>query len=223
MNFYVLKDDVTKMLAGELCTVNPAKFQNDMTSFKSRDDILTLLVHLGYLSYDAEYQKVFIPNEEVKSEFVNAIEDAGWEYVVDAIRASDELLKATWSMDEQAVAKGIESVHLANTSILTYNNENSLACVITLAYYNAVKEYTLVREMPSGKEYADVIFLPRKHSDRPAMVVELKWDQSVKGAVAQIKERQYMKAIEAYKGHILLIGVNYDKETKEHRCKIEKA
>lgn len=223
MNFDGLKDDVTKMLAGEFCTVNPAKFQNDMTSFKSRDDILTLLVHLGYLSYDAEYQKVFIPNEEVKSEFVNAIEDAGWEYVVDAIRASDELLKATWSMDEQAVAKGIESVHLANTSILTYNNENSLACVITLAYYNAVKEYTLVREMPSGKGYADVIFLPRKHSDRPAMVVELKWDQSVKGAVAQIKERQYMKAIEAYKGNILLIGVNYDKETKEHRCKIEKA
>lgn len=106
MNFDGLKDDITRMLSGDVCSVNPAKFQNDMTSFKSKDDILTLLVHLGYLSYDADERKVFIPNEEVKSEFVNAIEDAGWEYVVEAIHASDELLKATWSMDEQKVAKG---------------------------------------------------------------------------------------------------------------------
>lgn len=88
MNFDGLKDAVTKMLAGDACTVNPAKFQNDMTSFKSKDDILTLLVHLGYLSYDADCQKVFIPNEEVKSEFVNAMEDAGWEYAINAIQPS---------------------------------------------------------------------------------------------------------------------------------------
>lgn len=223
MNFDGLKDDVTKMLAGGFCVVNPAKFQNDMISFKSRDDILTLLVHLGYLSYDAEHQEVCIPNEEVKSEFVNAMEDSGWEYVIDAIRASDELLKATWNMDEQAVAKGVESVHLMNTSILTYNNENSLSCVITLAYYNAVKEYTLIREMPSGKGYADIIFLPRKYSDIPAMVVELKWNQSVEGAISQIKERQYTKVLEEYQGDLLLVGIHYDKETKEHRCKIERA
>ncbi|MFG6333671.1 MAG: ATP-binding protein [Lachnospiraceae bacterium] len=223
MNFDGLKDDVTRMLAGDACAVNPAKFQNDMTSFKSKDDILTLLVHLGYLSYDADCQRVFIPNEEVKSEFVNAMEDAGWEYVVSAIRASDKLLIATWNMDEETVANGIESVHLANTSILTYNNENSLSCVLTLAYYNAVRDYTLIREMPSGKGYADVIFLPRKYSDKPAMVVELKWDQSAEGAIAQIKDKQYMKAIEMYKDHILLVGINYDKETKEHRCRIERA
>ncbi len=223
MNFDGLKDDVIRMLAGDACIVNPAKFQNDMTSFKSKDDILTLLVHLGYLSYDADYQKVFIPNEEVKSEFVNAMEDDGWEYVMSAIRASDELLKATWDMDEKAVAKAVESVHLANTSILTYNNENSLSCVLTLAYYNAVKDYTLIREMPSGKGYADVIFLPRKHSDKPAIVVELKWNQTAEGAIAQIKDKQYMKSIEMYKDRILLVGINYDKETKEHICKIERA
>ena len=217
------KSMTAEMLAGDFCAVNPAKFQNDMTSFKSKDDILTLLVHLGYLSYDTKCQKVFIPNEEVRSEFVNAIEDAGWEYVMDVIRVSDELLKATGDMDEQVVAKGIESVHQANASILTYNNENSLSCIITLAYYNAVKEYTLVREMPSGKGYADIIFLPGRHSDKPAMVVELKWDQSAEGAIAQIKERKYMKVIEEYKDNILLVGIDYNKDTKEHRCRIERA
>lgn len=223
MNFDGLKDDVTQMLAGGECRVNPAKFQNDMASFKSKDDILTLLVHLGYLSYDEENQKVFIPNEEVKSEYVNAIEDDGWTYVMDAIRASDELLQASWNMDEEKVAEGIEAVHGANTSILTYNDENSLACVIALAYYNAVKEYILVREMPTGKGFADIVFFPRKHSDKPAMVVELKWNQSAGGAVAQIREKQYMKALETYTGDILLVGINYDKKTKKHRCRIEKA
>ncbi len=168
-------------------------------------------------------RRYLFQNEEVRSEFVNAIEDAGWEYVMDVIRVSDELLKATWDMDEQVVAKGIESVHQANASILTYNNENSLSCIITLAYYNAVKEYTLVREMPSGKGYADIIFLPGRHSDKPAMVVELKWDQSAEGAIAQIKERKYMKVIEEHKDNILLVGIDYNKDTKEHRCRIERA
>lgn len=87
-----------------------------LTSFKSRDDILTLLVHLGYLTYDRESQTVGIPNEEVKMEFVNAVEDAGWDSVMNAIQASDRLLEATWRMDENAVAAGILAVHTANTS-----------------------------------------------------------------------------------------------------------
>lgn len=77
MNFDGLKDAVARMLAGMSCKVNPSKFQNDMTSCKSRDDVLTLLVHLGYLAYDNDSGSVHIPNEEVKAEFVNAIGDAG--------------------------------------------------------------------------------------------------------------------------------------------------
>lgn len=223
MNFDGLKDDISQMLAGASCKVNPAKFQNDMTSFKSKDDILTLLIHLGYLAYDSDSQSVYIPNEEVKSEFLNAIEDAGWEYVMEAIRASDELLEATWRMDAEAVAKGIEAVHLSNTSILTYNDENSLSCVITLAYYNAVKDYRLIRELPTGKGYADITFLPRKHSDKPAMIVELKWNQSAEGAIAQIKKKKYSDVLNNYMDDLLLVGINYDKESKEHTCRIEKA
>ena len=221
MNFDGLKDAVIQMLAGVPCKVNPAKFQNDLTSFKSRDDILTLLVHLGYLTYDREVQTVRIPNEEVKMEFVNAVEDAGWDSVVKAIHASDQLLEATWRMDTGAVEEGILAVHTANTSILNFNDENSLSCVITLAYYNAVKDYILVREMPAGKGYADIVFLPKKHSDKPAMIVELKWNRSVKGAVTQMKEKGYIQALEGYEGKVLLVGINYAKKTKKYKCHIE--
>lgn len=221
MNYDGLKDQIILMLAGIHCKINPNKFKNDMISFSSKDDILTLLVHLGYLSYDMEKEEVFIPNEEVRGEFKNAVEESGWDYVIKAITASDDLLRATWRKDEDAVAKGIASIHMANTSILSYHDENSLSCVITLAYYNAVKEYTLIRELPTGKGYADIVFLPRKHSDKPAIIVELKWNKTAKGAIDQIKEKQYFKVFEGYNGKILLVGINYDKETKEHQCKIE--
>lgn len=223
MNFDGLKDDITQMLAGGTCKVNPAKFQNDMTSFRSKDDILTLLIHLGYLTYEESSQTVSIPNEEVRSEFVNAIEDAGWEYVIKAIRASDELLEATLRGDEQAVAEGIEAVHLSNTSILNYNDENSLSCIITLAYYKAMDDYVLIRELPTGKGYADIAFIPKRTSDKPAMIVELKWDKSADGAIGQIERNQYTETLKEYKGNILLVGINYDKKTKRHVCRIEKA
>ena len=103
---------------------------------------------------------------------------------------------------------------------LKYNDENALSCVITLAYYNAANDYTLVREMPAGRGYADIVFLPRKYSDKPAMVVELKYDQSAEGAIRQIEEKNYAKALEEYKGNVLLVGINYDKETKKHSCVI---
>jgi len=63
--------------------------------------------------------------------------------------------------------------------------------------------------------------LPRRLSDKPAMIVELKWDQSARGTISQIKNRQYVKGLEEYKGKLLLIGINYDRKTKTHDCMIE--
>lgn len=223
MNYDGLKDAVIEMLAGGRCVVNPDKFQNDMTSFASKDDILALLIHLGYLGYDYTSQEVYIPNEEIRSEFKNAVEGSGWTPVIDAMEASKQLLNATWELDEEAVAAGIEQVHMENVSVLKYNDENSLSCVITLAYYHAKNEYTLIREMPTGKGYADIVFLPRKKLDKPAMIVELKCGSTVQGAIAQIKEKKYTEKLEEYKGNMLLVGIEYDKETKKHRCMIEKA
>jgi hypothetical protein len=219
MNFDGLKDCILQMLVGERITVDVRMFENDMTTFHSRDDVLTLLIHLGYLGYDRR-GKAYIPNEEVKASFYRAIRDTNWTPVLEACRASDAILKATINGDCEAVAAGIDKVHMENTLILNYNDENALACVITLAYYNAINEYTLHREQPAGKGYADIIFRPRKYSDCPAMVVELKVNRSAESALAQIKERRYVEALPDYEGKILLVGVNYDKETKEHECAI---
>lgn len=221
MNFDGLKDCVIQMLAGGRCFVNINTFDNDMTSFKSRNDVLTVLIHLGYLAYDRDRKEVYVPNEEVRSAFANAVESTDWSPVIHAIQKSDRLLAATWNRDEESVAKGVQEVHMANASLLEYNNENALSCVIALAYYNAVNEYTLIRELPSGNGYADLVFLPRKHSRRPAMIVELKYDQTPESAIAQIKNRKYPKVLEEYAGNLLLVGIAYDKKTKAHSCRIE--
>lgn len=221
MNFDGLKDAIVFMLGGECVQINPGTFNNDMTTFHSKDDVLTLLVHLGYLTYNTETKEVSIPNEEVRGEFYNTISTTKWDEVLKTIRDSDELLQKTWQLDGTAVAKRLDAVHMELTSILSYNNENSLSCVISMAYYSARSEYTMIRELPTGKGFADIVFLPHKDSDKPAMIVELKWDQSVETAISQIKEKRYVNALKDYKGQILLVGINYDKERKEHNCIIE--
>lgn len=222
MNLDGLKDAVVQMLAGEKVPINTGTFANDMTSFSSKDDVLTLLVHLGYLTYDSEKETVAIPNKEVSQEYVNAISTMGWHEVMDAVQASRKLLQALWNMDEDAVAQGIEQAH-QEISILQYNDENALSCTINLALYFAKEYYTIIRELPAGKGYADICYIPRKlYADKPAIVVELKWDKSAEGAIAQIKEKQYVNALKEYHGNLLLAGINYDRETKKHRCIIEK-
>lgn len=222
MNFDGLKDAIVIMLSGGTVTINPGTFTNDMTTFHSKDDVLTLLVHLGYLTYHTETQEVSIPNEEVRGEFYNAISTTKWNEVLKTIQDSEKLLQKTWQMDGEAVAKGLDTVHMDLTSVLSYNNENALSCVISMAYYSARTDYTMIRELPTGKGFADIVFLPHKYSDKPAMVVELKWDQSAKTAIKQIKDKHYVSALEKYTGKILLVGINYDKESKEHQCMIEK-
>ena len=220
-NFDGLRDKVVKLIAGEKVAINPDKFQNDMTTFNSADDVLTLLVHLGYLTYNDNM--AWVPNSEVAQEFINSIEDGGWEEVMRSVRASDELLKATLACDGEKVAELIEQSHQDNTSILKYNDENSLSCVLSLAYYSARKSYIIERELPAGKGFADLVFKPRSNNSNPAMIVELKYDGSAESAIEQIKEKQYTDCLKDYSGEVLLVGINYDKESKKHSCKIEKA
>lgn len=223
LDMYSLKALVTRLIAGESVHVNPDKFQNDMTTLESADDVLTLLVHLGYLTYDFYNQKVTIPNQEVQKEFINCIEDGGWEPVMYAIRSSDELLSSTLDGDEEKVASMIEQAHQENTSILKYNDENALACVILLAYYSAKKDYSIFRELAGGKGYADMVFVPRSNVNKPAMIVELKWNKTASAAIEQIKNRQYIESLKGYSGEVVLVGINYDDgDFKKHVCRIEK-
>ena len=221
MNIDGLKDSIIEMLGGGRCNIDPETFQNDMTTFRNKEDVISLLVHLGYLAYDEEKEEAFIPNMEIQAEFVRAMQDEKWSVVIDAVKDSEELLEATLNKNETAVARAIDIVHMNTTSILTYNSENSLSCCLTIAYYSARKDYTIIRELPSGKGYADLIFLPRKGSEKPALVIELKWDKKVETAIHQIKNKRYTEHIKDFTGKILLVGINYDKDSKEHKCSIE--
>ena len=221
MDFDGLKEDIVEMLAGGRAKVDPTGFQNDLSEVHSRDDVLTLLIHLGYLSYDWQRDECFIPNHEVAGEMVNAIKSVRWTVIANALQQSERLLEATLRGDEQTVAALVEAVHQKNTSIIKYSDENSLACVLAIAYYYAHGDYIFHREFQTGKGFADLVLIPRKNVQKPAIIIELKYGHSPEEAIAQIKERRYQDKVAEYTGDIVLVGISYDKEAKTHQCKIE--
>lgn len=222
MNFDGLKDDVIRLLTGESCSVDTASFQNDLHVVRSKDDVLTLLIHLGYLSYDRNSRTCRIPNREIATEFKNAIvSETGWDVIATAIKQSEQLLYDTIAGKTNQVAKAIDLIHADNTSILKYNDENSLACVLTIAYYTAKKDFVMFRELPTGKGFADLVLLPRTSCKLPAIVLELKYNQSADTAIDQIREKRYIGKLQDYIGNIVLVGINYDKKTKQHECIID--
>lgn len=221
MNFDGLKEAVIRMIGSGRCKINSQKFQNDMTTLDSRDDVLTLLVHLGYLTYDEHTDEVFIPNQEISQEFLNSVSDSAWDGVIQALKRSESLLKNTWVLNESKVTEEIAAIQTETSSILKYNDENSLTCTIFMAYYSAKAYYmNPIMELPTGKGFADVVYLPKRNADVPALVVELKWNQSAHGAMKQIKEKQYTSWLKNYTGNILLVRINYNKK-KGHECVIE--
>ena len=223
MNYAGLKDDIMKMLAGGKVMVNPNTFQNDFSTIASKDDALTALIHLGYLGYDADRKSAYVPNYEVATAFELALQTGGWKEIAKAISTCDELLFETIDGNAERVAELIELAHDAYTSVLKYNDENSLSCVLTMAYFTAPGYYNIVREMPAGKGFADFVFIPKPEykNDYPALIVELKWNQNAQTAMEQIKEKKYPSSVLDYTGNILLVAINYDKATKEHQCIIE--
>ena len=225
MNYAGLKDDVLKMLSGGKVRVNTMTFQNDFSSIASKDDALTALIHLGYLGYDAERKTAYIPNYEVATAFDAAIQTGSWTEIAKVISNCDDLLFETIDGNADQVAKYIELAHETYTSILNYNDENSLSCVLTMAYFTAPAYYNIVRELPTGKGFADFVFIPRANAgNKPAMIIELKYNHSADTALKQIKEKRYQGALSNYTGKILLVGISYEtdgKNAKKHRCKIE--
>ena len=225
MNYAGLKDDVMTMLSGGKVSVNPDTFQNDLSTVASKDEALTALIHLGYLGYDSEEGSAYIPNYEVAKAYQAALNVGSWTEIAKSISRCDELLRATIAGDSEKVAEIIELAHDTYTSVLKYNDENSLSCVLTMAYFTAPGYYNIIREMPTGKGFADFVFIPRANAGkRPAMVVELKYNQSADTAIKQIKEKRYQGALAGYSDKILLVGISYDAEgedKKHHTCMIE--
>ena len=230
MDYDGMKGAVALLMDGGRVPVDISTYQNDMTSFQSRDDVFTMLIHLGYLGYDVETREVFIPNREILDEFKTSTKSEEWTEAFTSFRKSQELLQATWDGEEGKVALLLEWFH-DTAGNKTYNSEAALSYAIQMAYYAAQKYYTTILELDSGKGYADIVYLPSpKYPDKPALLVELKYDQSVQTAADQIRARNYPQRLEHYKGNLLLVCVNYDKEAgahddgyKHHSCSIEKA
>lgn len=216
-----LKEAILQMLVGESYRIDTGSFQNDMTSFKNKDDILTLLVHLGYLAFDERNSSVFIPNEEVRGEFIRAIKNGERPELYQLIQKSDDLIAATLRMDGEFVAQKLEEIHSRFTAPLFYNNEQALRMILMLAYIGRVDDYHICQELPAGTGYADIVLLP-KNQEYPPIVVELKWNKNAKGAIEQIKKKNYIQEIESRTDEILLVGISYDKKKKRHSCVIEK-
>ena len=228
MNMEGLRDDIVKLIAGGDVIVDVSTFSNDMVTFHSKDDVLTLLIHLGYLAIKGSTTLgviVHIPNEEIKLEFKTCVKNNNrYAGVYDLIKNTDVLLNDIWSLNSEAVAKIFDEAHQDHTSILTYNNENSLANVIAISLFlSTTNTYNVVRELPTGKDYADLVYLPKPGVNKPALLIELKFDKSALTAITQIKEKNYLQFFKDYKGEVLLVGINYSKDTKTHQCIIEMA
>ena len=221
MNFDGLKDTVIDLMAGGRAAIDTRSFTNDMVTFANKDDVLTLLIHLGYLTYDFDTTEVWIPNQEIMGEYATTLKVIGWSEVAEALRESNELLNATLAGDTALVEQKLEKIHQSETSIMAYNDEKALSAVITIAYYTARRDYELARELPGGRGFADICFIPRRGVEKPAMLVELKVDKDAQGAIAQIKEKNYVESLKTYTGKVLLVGISYDKKTKKHSCVIE--
>ena len=225
MDFDGLRTAIITMMSGDGIVINTKSFQNDMSTFKNKDDVITALIHLGYLAYHSRTRMAFIPNEEIRSEFASVLEESKWSEFIEYQKASKELLEATLDMDGGTVAEYIEKIHSEYVSTIEYNDENSLSSVLTIAYLSSMEYYFKpIRELSSGRGFADFVFIPKPmySTTYPALLVELKWNHNAYTAINQIKEKKYPSAIKSYTDNILLVGISYDKKTKTHSCIIEK-
>ena len=225
MNYDGLKSAIVEMLSGISVKVNTVTFKNDTVNIQSKDDVLTYMIHLGYLGYDQTDKTAFVPNEEIRQELTTAVESRQWNELLHFQQESEKLLNATLDMDGEAVAAQIEKIHNEYVSVIQYNNENSLSSVLAIGYLSAMQYYFKpIRELPTGRGFADFVFIPKPEHKAcyPAIVTELKWNKNIQTALKQIRERRYPDSIENYTGEILLVGINYNSHSKEHQCMIEK-
>ena len=213
---------IAELIGGVDVKVNPRGFANDLVTFRGEDDVLTLMIHLGYLAYNSETCKAHIPNEEIRLEFQKAVRKVDHEATNKRLEESDQLFYDTIHMNEEAVARQIEKIHSEETAPLHYNKEDSLRSVIKLAYYTYKDHYIQFEELPSGDGYADVVYLPKHDSDWPILVIELKWDDNAEGAIDQILRKNYPDKLKDYGSEMLLVGINYDKNTRKHECMIRR-
>jgi hypothetical protein len=217
-----LKSIIAAMLSGESAPADPGPFSNDLTKVDSKDSALTVLIHLGYLSYDAENKLCRIPNLEIKKELERAIASLAWDTFYNPIDDSMKLYEETLKGNLAFIDRALDRNHEELSTTLTKNTEQALFFVVNISYYKARVFYTVKKEEPSMNGRSDISFVP-KDSEHIPMIVELKKDATPEEAIDQIKEKRYWEAWGSdYKGKILLLGITYDSKTMKHSSKVER-
>ena len=214
-------NDVMHMIGGGRVDVDISAYDKSFTIPQNKNHCFSLLVHIGYLGYDAMASQVFIPNEEVRLAFRSALEECSWPEAIKPYQRSKKFIDAIHAEDSATVARMVEETHQYMTSILNYNDENALACVVSVLCFYAENLYHVIREFPTGKGFADIVLLPKKRVQKPAIVVELKFNKDVKAAIDQIHDNQYPGRLADFYGDLILVGISYDKK-KAHDCAIER-
>lgn len=222
MDFDGVKQSIENILMGKEEHLKVLNYGNDDNKLNGRDELFTLLTHYGYFAYDDIKETVRIPNQEVREELVQAVKTGSRQELVQLIKDSDMLLEATLLMNEEYVAEAIDSFHSQYTTPKFYNNEQALRGLIRYAYIGATGNYVPLEELPSGKGFVDIAFIPARPNGNPVILIELKYDESDETAISQIKDRRYPEKLAQFTNNLLLVGINYDKETKKHSCVIEK-
>lgn len=225
-NINKIKEDFILMISGERIEAKIQEYAATAEELTTKNQVYSAMVIYGLLTY--EDGEVFIPNRELMykyNELLLTNESLG--YVYRLAKESQRMLKATLTGDIQTMAEILEYAHNTESPILSYNNEIELSAIVNLVYLAARDKYRVEREDKAGKGYVDFIFYPEKKNS-PAIILELKVDSSPEEAIQQIKDKQYILRFKGklaeesrYTGDILLVGINYDKETKKHTCKIE--
>ncbi len=221
MDFEGLYGDIDNLLRGTPASIDPDDFSNDLSEIKSKDDVLTLLVHLGYLTYDPSTKKVSIPNREIYYQFKRTIKQSNRTELYQKIARSDRLLEAILTKNAAQTADLIAQSHDACGTLTTYNNHEALKSAIREALITAADTYLRWEEFPSGKGIADILYLPKKYIRTPAILIELKMNRSAHSAIKQIKNRNYPERLKGYGGKILLVGISYNAKSNVHKCLIE--
>ncbi|WP_090043250.1 AAA family ATPase [Clostridium frigidicarnis] len=220
-NVLEIRDEVIEMVSGqEIDMIIDEEFRAGQGSPRTKEEIYSAMIVLGFLSYYDGYLK--IPNKELMKEFEKALRNKSFGYVSEIIANSKRMLKATVNDDTKTVESILHDIHNSEIPILQYNDENSLSCVLTLAYLSSRDTYRVEREEKTGKGYADFTFHPRRKNDIP-FIVELKKDELPEVAINQIREKEYVEKIrrENEGKKVLAVAICYDSKNKEHRCKIE--
>ena len=217
-NIGEVKDDIVSMVSGIPLEIKLKGYGAEQKELNTRNQILSAMTIYGFLSYYDE--TLTIPNKELRIKFEEALEDKSMGEISKLVLKSNEMLKATLRKDTKTMEELIEEAHDINIPIIKYNDENSLACVVTLAYLNARTKYKIVREMDAGAGRADFIFYPNDKS-KPAFILELKKNSTPEKALKQIKDKRYAMSLREYTGKKFAVGISYDENFKNHKVKIE--